>query len=123
MPPHTGPLEVPSSLSEALILRLLKHRLFIQGSAAWTEFHVMRTFVKQPVFLRYVVAFRFFFIDVSLDKISHNLYSSHMKDLCLSFSEMSEERHSVWEKEEQTLIFFLFRFNLSPCCLLNYMCM
>lgn len=91
----------------------------------------MRAFVKQHVLLRYVDAFRFLFIDVSLNKISHNLYSSHIKDLCLSFSEMSEERHSVQEKGEQRLLCFLLRIlklNLESILyliyhLLNYICM
>lgn len=56
-----------------------------------------------------------------------------MEDLCLSFSEMSAESHSVWEKGEQSLIYPImyieikskkyFIFNLLPCYLLNYMCM
>lgn len=83
----------------------------------------MRAFVKQHVLLRYVDAFRFLFIDVSLNKISHNLYCSHIKDLCLSFSEMSEERHSVREKGGQGLICFLLcilKLNLKSILYLIY---
>lgn len=87
---------------------------FIHSSAAWTELHVMRAFVKQHVLLRHVDGFRFLFIDKKykrwkryLNKVSHNLYSSHIKDLCLPFSEMSEKRRSVWENVEQRLVHFL----------------
>lgn len=86
-------------------------------------------FLKPHILLRYVDAFRFLFINVSLNKTSHNLYSSHIHDLCLPVSERSEQMHTVRGQGGQHLmrppayIEIKFKkcsiFHLSPCYLLN----
>lgn len=87
------------------------------------------TFLKPHILLRYVDAFRFLFINVSLNKTSHNLYSSHIHDLCLPVSERSEQMHTVRGQGGQHLMcppaYIEIKskkcsiFHLSPCYLLN----
>lgn len=78
----------------------------MHSSAAWTELLIMRAFVKH-VLLGYVNDFWFLSIDLSLNKISDNLYSSFIKDTCISFSEWIEV--FFMKKGEGCLIFpFLY---------------
>lgn len=84
--------------------RAAQIKAFVHSSAALTELHVMRAFVKLHDLVMYVDAFRFIFINVSLNKVPHNLYSNHIQDLFLPFSESSEQMYSVRGKGGQDLM-------------------
>lgn len=108
-----------------LMKRAAQIKAFVHSSAALTELHVMRAFVKLHDLVMYVDAFRFIFINVSLNKVPHNLYSNHIQDLFLPFSESSEQMYSVRGKGGQDLICVLLcilKSNLESILYFIYYC-